>query len=44
MQLSDRIVVLHDGQKVMEGRPAEVAIDPRVIKAYLGEKRDAQHP
>jgi branched-chain amino acid transport system ATP-binding protein len=44
MQLSDRIVVLHDGQKVMEGLPAEVANDPRVIKAYLGEKRDAQHP
>jgi branched-chain amino acid transport system ATP-binding protein len=44
MQLSDRIVVLHDGQKVMEGLPEEVANDPRVIKAYLGEKRDVQHP
>jgi branched-chain amino acid transport system ATP-binding protein len=44
MQLSDRILVLHDGQKVMEGLPAEVANDPRVIKAYLGERRDAQHP
>jgi branched-chain amino acid transport system ATP-binding protein len=44
MQLSDRIVVLHDGKKVMEGLPAEVANDPRVITAYLGEKRDAQHP
>lgn len=44
MQLSDRIVVLHDGQKVMEGLPTEVANDPRVIKAYLGERRDAQHP
>ncbi len=44
MQLSDRIVVLHDGQKVMEGLPADVASDPRVIKAYLGERRDAQHP
>ena len=38
MQLSDRIVVLHDGLKVMEGIPAEVANDPRVIKAYLGEE------
>jgi branched-chain amino acid transport system ATP-binding protein len=44
MQLSERIVVLHDGQKVMEGVPTEVANDPRVIKAYLGEKRGGQHP
>ncbi len=43
MQLSDRIIVLHDGKKVMEGSPPEVVNDPRVIKAYLGEKRDGQH-
>jgi branched-chain amino acid transport system ATP-binding protein len=44
MQLSDRIIVLHDGLKVMEGKPAEVANDPRVIKAYLGEKCGGEHP
>jgi branched-chain amino acid transport system ATP-binding protein len=44
MQLSERIIVLHDGQKVMEGVPVEVANDPRVVKAYLGEKRGAKHP
>lgn len=43
MRLSDRIVVLHEGRKVVEGLPAEVANDPRVIKAYLGEQRHA-HP
>lgn len=42
MRLSDRIVVLHEGRKVVEGLPAEVANDPRVIKAYLGERRDAR--
>ncbi|WP_158811778.1 ABC transporter ATP-binding protein [Beijerinckia sp. L45] len=41
MRLSHRILVLHDGRKIMEGAPAEVANDPRVIKAYLGETRDA---
>jgi branched-chain amino acid transport system ATP-binding protein len=36
MALSDRIVVLHHGQRLAEGTPAEVAADPAVISAYLG--------
>jgi branched-chain amino acid transport system permease protein len=38
--LSDRVLVLSQGEKITEGRAEEVVRDERVIKAYLGESHD----
>jgi branched-chain amino acid transport system ATP-binding protein len=38
MQLSDRVIVLNSGRKIVEGTPRQVVEDPQVVQAYLGER------
>jgi len=37
MKTASRIMVLNRGELIANGKPAEVARDPAVVKAYLGE-------
>ncbi len=41
MEISDRVVVLNSGKKIMQGLPKEVVVNKEVIQAYLGEKYNA---
>jgi branched-chain amino acid transport system ATP-binding protein len=38
MKTASRMVVINRGKLIVEGSPAEVARDPVVVKAYLGEE------
>jgi branched-chain amino acid transport system ATP-binding protein len=39
MSLSDRLLVLHHGEKIAQGEPESVLADHAVIEAYLGKRR-----
>jgi branched-chain amino acid transport system ATP-binding protein len=43
MSICDRIMVLHHGEKIAEGKPGEIAESKKVVEVYLGEHTDAEY-
>jgi branched-chain amino acid transport system ATP-binding protein len=41
MNMCERIMVLHHGEKIAEGTPQEIATSKKVVEVYLGEKAHA---
>jgi len=38
MRISDRVVVINQGEKIAEGPPAQVVTEPAVLAAYFGKR------
>jgi branched-chain amino acid transport system ATP-binding protein len=43
LEICNRVVVINFGQKIVEGSPQEIKVNPEVIKAYLGSGHDTKH-
>jgi branched-chain amino acid transport system ATP-binding protein len=41
--IADRILVLHYGKVIADGKPEEIRADPRVKEIYMGIENDARH-
>jgi branched-chain amino acid transport system ATP-binding protein len=38
MRISDRVLVVNQGEKIAEGPPAQVVREPAVLAAYFGKR------
>lgn len=43
MELSDRVIGINSGRKIVEDVPEKIVVNPEVIRAYLGERYHARH-
>ncbi len=41
MSLTEKVIVLHHGEKIFEGKPQDAVVNPLVVESYLGKKAHA---